>query len=57
MLSRMRVAFKFMTYGMLLGVFLAPRSGAETRREVGNWVGSLTRGIFGGSRSQSGASH
>ncbi len=56
MLRRMRVALKFMTYGILIGVFLAPKSGAETRREVGSWVGSLTRGMLGGSRSQSSAS-
>lgn len=52
MLSRMRVAFKFMTYGILLGVFLAPRSGAETRHEIMNWISSLTRGIFGGSSEE-----
>lgn len=52
MLSRMRVALKFMTYGVLLGVFLAPRSGAETRHEVMSWFGSLTHGIFGGSGGQ-----
>ncbi len=51
MLSRMRVALKFMTYGVLLGVFFAPRSGAQTRQEIGNWVGSLTRGLFGGSKN------
>ncbi|HVB65742.1 MAG TPA: YtxH domain-containing protein [Nitrolancea sp.] len=51
MLRRMRVAFKFMTYGILIGVFLAPRSGAETRKEVSNWVNSMTHGMVGSSRS------
>ena len=53
MLRRMRVAFKFMTYGILIGVFLAPRSGAETRKQVSSWVGSMTHGIVGSSRSAS----
>jgi hypothetical protein len=57
MLSRSRVALKFMTYGILIGIFLAPRSGAETRHEVGSWFGSITRGLFGGSRSQSQTYH
>ncbi len=52
MLSRTRVALKFMTYGILVGVFFAPRNGAETRREIGSWIGSLTHGVFGGSRGQ-----
>ena len=52
MLSRTRVALKFMTYGVLIGVFCAPRSGAETRHEIGSWIGSLTHGVFGGSRDQ-----
>lgn len=51
MLSRMRVALKFMTYGILLGVFFAPRSGSETRREVGSWVSSFTKGLMSRSRS------
>ncbi|HVX29297.1 MAG TPA: YtxH domain-containing protein [Nitrolancea sp.] len=53
MLGRMRVALKFMTVGMLLGVILAPRSGAETRHEITDWVGSMTKGMFGGSNSTS----
>jgi hypothetical protein len=50
MLRRMRVAFKFMTYGILIGVFLAPRSGAETRKQISTWVGSMTHGMVGSSR-------
>ena len=34
MLSRSRVALKFMTYGVLIGVIFAPRSGSETRNEI-----------------------
>lgn len=53
MLGRMRVALKFMTVGMLLGVILAPRSGAETRHEITDWVSSMTHGMLGGSGSTS----
>lgn len=51
MLGRMRVAFKFMTYGILIGVFLAPRSGSETRKQVSSWVNSMTHGVVGSSRN------
>ncbi len=50
MLSRMRVALKFMTYGILIGVFFAPRSGSETRSQIMSKFGSMTGGLFGGSR-------
>jgi gas vesicle protein len=38
MLGRARTAMKFFTYGMLLGILFAPRSGAETRRRLRSWV-------------------
>jgi hypothetical protein len=46
MLGRLRVALKFMTYGILVGVFFAPRSGAETRRDVTSWIKSNTGGLM-----------
>lgn len=48
MLSRTRTALKFLTYGILLGIFFAPRSGSETRHEVVRWVGSTSRELMGG---------
>jgi len=48
MLARSRVALKFMTYGILIGVFFAPRSGAQTRREVMTWAKSNFGGLLGG---------
>ena len=47
MLSRLQTALKFMTYGLLIGIFFAPDSGAETRRKVINWVTSGFREFFG----------
>jgi hypothetical protein len=44
MIARARTALKFFTIGLLAGLFLAPRSGAETRAELLNW--GKTR-IFG----------
>lgn len=47
MLSRVRTALKFMTYGVLIGIFFAPESGAETRRKVKNWATSGFRDLKG----------
>jgi hypothetical protein len=55
MLSRLQTALKFLTYGLLIGIFFAPDKGAETRRKVINWVTSGARELFGnvtGSNSQ-----
>ena len=48
MLSRTRTALKFMTYGIVVGILFAPRSGADTRRELMHWATSTTRELFGG---------
>lgn len=47
MLSRLQTALKFLTYGLLIGIFFAPDKGAETRRKVVNWVTSGAREFFG----------
>ncbi len=47
MLARMRTALKFLTYGILIGVFFAPRSGAETRRQLRQWAGSMAADVRG----------
>ena len=47
MLARSRVALKFMTYGILLGVFFAPQSGSQTRHEVMSWARSNFGGLLG----------
>ena len=38
MLGNARTAMKFFVYGLILGLIFAPRSGAETRKEVMGWV-------------------
>ncbi|CAN5769658.1 hypothetical protein BH20CHL3_BH20CHL3_02970 [soil metagenome] len=38
MLGSARTAMKFFVYGLILGLMFAPRSGAETRKEVLGWV-------------------
>lgn len=38
MLGSARTAMKFFVYGLILGLLFAPRSGAETRKEVIGWV-------------------
>jgi len=38
MLTRMRTAAKFFTWGMLVGILFAPRSGADTRDQLKGWV-------------------
>jgi gas vesicle protein len=44
MLARMRTAIKFFTWGMLVGIFFAPESGAETRQRLKAWVTRSRRG-------------
>lgn len=47
MLSRIRTAFKFLAWGLLIGLLFAPRSGAETRRRAVQWVARRLETAFG----------
>ncbi|TVR75609.1 MAG: YtxH domain-containing protein [Sphaerobacteraceae bacterium] len=47
MLGRLQTALKFLTYGLLIGIFFAPNSGAETRRKVTGWVTSGAKDFMG----------
>lgn len=38
MIGRARTAVKFFVYGLVGGLLFAPRSGAETRKELMSWV-------------------
>ncbi len=48
MVSRVRVALKFFTLGLLAGLFLAPAAGAETRGRLVSAVSDAVGGLFGG---------
>lgn len=43
MLSHARTAVKFLTYGLVIGLLFAPRSGKETRSELISWVGNTIK--------------
>lgn len=47
MIRNMRTAVKFFVYGLLAGLMFSPRSGAENRKELMNWVTSSMKGITG----------
>lgn len=53
MIGRARTAVKFFAYGLVGGLLFAPRSGAETRKQVMSWVSSTVqdtvKNISGGS--------
>ena len=48
MVGRARTAVKFVTYGLLIGLFFAPRGGEETRTRVMNWATETAKETFGG---------
>jgi hypothetical protein len=47
MIRNMRTAVKFFVYGLIAGLMFAPRSGAETRKELMSWVSNSMKGITG----------
>ena len=48
MIGRARTALKFFVYGLLVGLFFAPRSGEETRNRVFSWVNQAVKDTVGG---------
>lgn len=48
MLRSTRTAFKFFVYGLLIGLFFAPRPGEETRQQVLDWFGNMMTDLLGG---------
>lgn len=38
MFGRTRVATKFFTYGLIIGLLFAPGSGAENRERLKSWI-------------------
>lgn len=57
MIGRARTGIKFFVYGLVGGLLFAPRSGAETRKQVMTWVSGTVqetmKNISGGSASGS----
>ncbi len=47
MIGRARVAAKYFTLGVLLGVLFAPAAGADTRRRLTGAASSRIAGILG----------
>ncbi len=43
MIGRTRTAIKFFVYGLVGGLLFAPRSGAETRKELQAWLTSTVQ--------------
>ena len=50
-----RTAFKYFVYGLLVGLFFAPRRGDETRQMILDWVSENVGGMFGGEEQPAGA--
>ena len=48
MIARTRTAMKFFTYGLLIGLLFAPRSGKETRGRILSWASESAKSILGG---------
>lgn len=51
MLKTVRTAFKYFVYGLLVGLFFAPRPGEETRQIVLDWFGNMASGLLGGNQT------
>jgi gas vesicle protein len=48
MVGRARTGVKFFVYGLVAGLLFAPRSGAETRAKILDWVNSTVKDSVGG---------
>ena len=53
MIRHFKTAFKFFVYGLAVGLLFAPRSGAESRKELVNWLTGTVKEVIGGSTSSS----
>ena len=47
MLSHTRTAFKFLTYGLVIGLLFAPKSGKENRSDAIAWVRKTVKDTTG----------
>lgn len=47
LLRVVRTGLKYFVYGLLIGLFVAPRRGEETRQIVLDWIGARVDSVFG----------
>jgi hypothetical protein len=47
MIARTRTAMKFFTYGLVIGLLFAPRSGKETRGRIISWASDTAKSLLG----------
>jgi gas vesicle protein len=47
MIARTRTAMKFFTYGLVIGLLFAPRSGKETRSRIISWASDTAKSLLG----------
>jgi len=47
MIKNLQTAVKFFVYGLAAGLLFAPRSGAESRKELLNWISSTVKETAG----------
>jgi gas vesicle protein len=47
MIGRTRVGFKYLVWGMMVGILFAPRSGKETRAKLLNKLGNALNTVLG----------
>ena len=47
MIKQARTAVKFFIYGLVAGLMFAPRSGAETRKQLMDWLTQSIQGVTG----------
>lgn len=46
-MQKLRTATKFFTYGLVIGVLFAPRSGRDTRTAAVGWVNGILKNTLG----------
>jgi len=51
MVTRARIALKFFTLGLLVGLLFAPAGGAETRARLVSAASDAVGSLFGGGRA------